>query len=38
MDGLFLIIGLVASFVLLDLASIAWGQDSREPMTDDHRR
>jgi len=26
------------AFVLLGLAAIGWGVDSREPMLDDHRR
>ena len=32
------LVSLVLIFVALDMAALAWGADSREPMLDDHRR
>jgi hypothetical protein len=36
MDMTLLIVTL--AFVLLGMAALGWGVDSRDPMTDDHRR
>jgi len=38
MDALFALFIIVASLVGLDLAGVAWGADSREPIGDDHVR
>ncbi len=38
MDALTLLLGSVAGLLVFGLASLGWGVDSREPMTDDHRR
>ncbi len=38
MDALIALFIIVASLVGLDLATVAWGTDSREPMGDDHVR
>jgi hypothetical protein len=33
-----LLIVLIGGLILLDTAAVTWGWDSREPITDDHRR
>ena len=38
MDALFALFIIVASLVGLDLATVAWGADSREAIGDDHVR
>lgn len=38
MDTLTLMLGLLAVFFVLGLASLAWGVDSRESFVDDRRR
>ena len=38
METLFALFIIVVSLVGLDLASVAWGTDSREPIGDDHVR
>ena len=38
MDALMIFLGLMAGFLVLGLASIAWGVDSRDSMIDYPRR
>jgi hypothetical protein len=38
MDALMIFLGLMAGFLVLGLASIAWGVDSRDSMIDDPQR
>jgi hypothetical protein len=38
MDAFTLLLCLVGAFLVLGLASLGWGVDSRESMLDDHRR
>lgn len=38
MEAVITLFALVIGLVGLDVAALHWGQDSREPMTDDHRR
>ena len=38
MDAMTLILVVIAALVGLDLASTAWGTDSRETLRDDHAR
>jgi hypothetical protein len=38
MDAIMLFLDLVGGILVLGLLSLAWGVDSRDPMTDDHRR
>lgn len=38
MDALLTVFIFIVSLVGLDLAAVAWGADSREPMGDDHAR
>ena len=32
------LVSLALAVVAFDVAALSWGADSREPMTDDHRR
>lgn len=38
MDALMVFLGLVGGFLVLGLAALGWGVDSREAMIDDHGR
>ena len=38
MEALIVILTLIAGLIGLDLASLRWGVDSRDPLPDDHRR
>lgn len=38
MESIIVLFALVIGLVGLDVASLCWGVDSREAMTDDHRR
>lgn len=38
MEAVITLFALVIGLVGIDLAALRWGTDSREPMTDDHRR
>ena len=38
MEVFLLLIVLIGGLILLDKAALTWGRDSREPITDDHRR
>jgi hypothetical protein len=38
MEPIFVIVGLISALVMLDLAAVTWGADSRDGMPDDHRR
>jgi len=38
MEAIFALVAAIATLLLVDVAAVVWGADSREPMTDDHRR
>lgn len=38
MEAVITLFVLVVGLVGIDVAALRWGADSREPMTDDHRR
>lgn len=38
MEPIVIIVGLIAAFVMVDIAAVGWGADSRDGMPDDHRR
>lgn len=38
MGAIALLLGIVATIVVLDLGALVWGVDSREVLPDDHRR
>ena len=38
MDAILLFLGFIGAMLVLGLLSLGWGVDSRESMTDDHRR
>jgi hypothetical protein len=37
-DIVFALVAAVASLLIVDIAAVNWGTDSREPLPDDHRR
>ena len=38
MEAIFAVVAAIVALLILDVAAVVWGADSREPMTDDHRR
>jgi hypothetical protein len=38
MEALVMVLVLIAGLIALDVASLRWGTDSRDPLPDDHRR
>lgn len=38
MEPIVMFVGLIAAFLVVDFAAVNWGTDSRDGMTDDHRR
>ncbi len=38
MEAIIVFAGLFVGVLLLDVAAVLWGADSRDPFTDDHRR
>lgn len=38
MEALIVLFSFVAGFVILDVAALTWGVDSRDSLADDHQR
>lgn len=38
MEAIFAVVAAIAALLFVDVAAVVWGADSRESMTDDHRR